>query len=39
MGDVAAKIKNHAESVDTDLVGLKEKLKAVIPAGAELHGT
>lgn len=38
MGDVAAKIKVMPESVDTDLVQLKEKLKAVIPAGAELHG-
>ena len=38
MGDVAAKMKIMPESVDTDLVGLKEKLKAVIPAGAQLHG-
>ena len=38
MGDVAAKIKVMPESVDTDLAQLKEKLKAVIPAGAELHG-
>jgi elongation factor 1-beta len=38
MGDVAAKIKVMPESVETDLVELKEKLKAVIPEGAELHG-
>jgi elongation factor 1-beta len=38
MGDVAAKIKVMPESVETDLAELKEKLKAVIPAGAELHG-
>ena len=38
MGDVAAKIKIMPESVDTDLVGLKENLKNVIPAGAQLHG-
>jgi len=38
MGDVAAKIKIMPESVDTDLLGLKEKLKTVIPAGAQLHG-
>jgi elongation factor 1-beta len=38
MGDVAAKIKVMPESVETDLAELKEKLKAVIPTGAELHG-
>ncbi len=38
MGDVAAKMKIMPESVDTDLVGLKDKLKTVIPAGAQLHG-
>jgi elongation factor 1-beta len=38
MGDVAAKIKVMPESVETDLGELKEKLKAVIPEGAELHG-
>jgi elongation factor 1-beta len=38
MGDVAAKIKIMPESVDTDLAELKEKLKSVIPAGADLHG-
>ena len=38
MGDVAAKIKVMPESVDTDLKELKEKLKAAIPAGAELYG-
>lgn len=38
MGDVAAKIKIMPESVDTDLVELKEKLKNVIPEGAQLHG-
>ncbi|HHV23377.1 MAG: elongation factor 1-beta [Methanosarcina sp.] len=37
MGDVAAKIKVMPEGVETDLVELKEKLKAVIPAGADLH--
>ncbi|HII94078.1 MAG TPA: elongation factor 1-beta [Methanosarcina sp.] len=38
MGDVAAKIKIMPESVDTDLAELKEKIKSVIPAGADLHG-
>lgn len=38
MGDVAAKIKIMPESVETDLVELKDKIKAVIPAGADLHG-
>jgi elongation factor 1-beta len=38
MGDVAAKIKVMPESLETDLTELKEKLKAEIPAGAELHG-
>jgi elongation factor 1-beta len=38
MGDVAAKIKIMPESVDTDLAELKEKIKGVIPAGAELYG-
>jgi elongation factor 1-beta len=38
MGDVAAKIKIMPESVDTDLAELKEKLKSVIPEGADLHG-
>ena len=38
MGDVAAKIKIMPESVDTDLAELKEKVKAVIPKGANLHG-
>ncbi|MDI9393913.1 MAG: elongation factor 1-beta [Euryarchaeota archaeon] len=38
MGDVAAKMKIMPESVDTDLAELKDRLKAVIPAGAELHG-
>jgi elongation factor 1-beta len=38
MGDVAAKIKVMPESVDTNLAELKEKLKAAIPAGANLHG-
>ncbi|MDD2615326.1 MAG: elongation factor 1-beta [Methanosarcina sp.] len=38
MGDVAAKIKVMPESVETDLAELKEKLNAVIPAGADLHG-
>ncbi|WP_292387959.1 elongation factor 1-beta [Methanosarcina sp. UBA5] len=38
MGDVAAKIKIMPESVDTDLAELKEKIKGVIPAGADLHG-
>ncbi len=38
MGDVAAKIKIMPEGVETDLVELKEKIKAVIPAGAQLHG-
>jgi len=38
MGDVAAKMKIMPESVETDLVELKEKLKGVIPAGAELYG-
>lgn len=38
MGDVAAKIKIMPESVDTDLGELKEKIKSVIPAGADLHG-
>jgi elongation factor 1-beta len=38
MGDVAAKIKVMPESIDTDLKELKEKLKAAIPAGAELYG-
>lgn len=38
MGDVAAKIKIMPESVETDLAELKEKIKGVIPAGADLHG-
>jgi len=38
MGDVAAKIKIMPQSIDTDLAELKEKLKAAIPAGADLHG-
>lgn len=38
MGDVAAKIKVMPESIETDLAELKEKLKAAIPKGAELHG-
>ncbi len=38
MGDVAAKIKIMPQSIDTDLVELKGKLKAAIPAGADLHG-
>lgn len=38
MGDVAAKMKIMPENVDTDLVGLKDKLITVIPAGAQLHG-
>jgi elongation factor 1-beta len=38
MGDVAAKIKIMPESVDTDLAELKEKIKSVVPAGADLHG-
>ncbi len=38
MGDVAAKIKIMPESVDTDLAELKEKIKGVIPAGADLYG-
>lgn len=38
MGDVAAKIKIMPESIDTDLAELKEKIKGVIPAGADLHG-
>jgi len=38
MGDVAAKIKIMPESVDTDLGELKEKIKGVIPSGADLHG-
>lgn len=38
MGDVAAKIKIMPESIDTDLAELKEKIKSVIPAGADLHG-
>ncbi|HIH74657.1 MAG TPA: elongation factor 1-beta [Methanosarcina sp.] len=38
MGDVAAKIKIMPEGVETDLVELKDKIKAVIPAGAQLHG-
>ncbi|KKG17099.1 elongation factor 1-beta [Methanosarcina sp. 2.H.T.1A.6] len=38
MGEVAAKMKIMPESIDTDLVELKEKLKAAIPAGADLHG-
>jgi elongation factor 1-beta len=38
MGDVAAKIKIMPESIDTDLVELKEKLKGSIPEGAVLHG-
>ncbi|AAM04885.1 TPA: elongation factor 1-beta [Methanosarcina acetivorans] len=38
MGDVAAKIKIMPESIETDLAELKEKIKAVIPAKADLHG-
>jgi elongation factor 1-beta len=38
MGDVAAKIKIMPEGVETDLAELKKNLKAVIPAGADLHG-
>lgn len=38
MGDVAAKIKIMPESIETDLAELKVKLKAAIPAGAELNG-
>ncbi len=38
MGDVAAKIKVMPESIETDLAELKEKLKAAIPKGADLHG-
>ncbi|AKB28255.1 Translation elongation factor 1 beta subunit [Methanosarcina siciliae C2J] len=38
MGDVAAKIKIMPEGIETDLAELKEKIKAVIPAMADLHG-
>jgi elongation factor 1-beta len=38
MGEVAAKIKIMPESVDTNLVELKENLKCAIPEGTDLHG-
>ena len=38
MGEVAAKMKIMPESVDTNLVELKEKIKGAIPAGTDLHG-
>lgn len=38
MGEVAAKIKIMPSGVETDLDSLKQRLKAVIPAGAKLHG-
>ncbi len=38
MGEVAAKMKIMPESVDTNLVELKEKIKGAIPVGADLHG-
>lgn len=39
MGQVAAKIKIMPESVDTDLVELKNKLEEVLPEGTELYGS
>ncbi|MCD1294644.1 elongation factor 1-beta [Methanocella sp. CWC-04] len=38
MGSVAAKMRIMPDSADRDLAGMQEKLKAALPAGAELQG-
>ena len=38
MGEVAAKMKIMPESVDTNLLELREKIKGAIPEGTDLHG-